>query len=239
MKTIPEPGYGLIYLLTFDNGKPYVGLTETPLEDRLSVHKSAAKSKRSKVYNGWRKHGLRSAKVIHTCRAGAELRAAEIRFIAEYDSYRNGYNSTTGGDVSPLHFPEGRAAHKAAMEQWHADPVNKAANIEKMKKLNADPVAMAASIERTKRMNARPDWKAAQSERSKKLNADPAVKAALSEQMKRMQADPAFKAALSERSKKWHADFENQSKLAVGRAIYWAQQQNRPYSNYDAGAAKS
>lgn len=110
---IEEYARGYIYRLTFRNGKVYIGLTERPFEERLKEHRWAAKRVKTKLYNGWRKHGDPiAAEVIFVCRL-RDLYEFEIQFIAEYDSHRNGYNSTKGGDESPAKSPESRAKQRA------------------------------------------------------------------------------------------------------------------------------
>jgi hypothetical protein len=207
MKTIPEAGYGLIYLLTFGNGKHYVGLTEVPFDKRLSVHQTLSKYKRNKLYNGWRKHGLVSAEVIDdTCRAGAELREAETRYIKQYDSYRNGYNSTTGGETNPMSFKEGRENHLAAVGKLPTDPAWKEAHLKGIRKLHADPVYKEKLAEAIAKRNAKPVWQAENLERINKLNADPKFKAANNKRLEERWANPAYRLAQSERMKKRHTD---------------------------------
>ena len=219
---------GYIYLLTFGNGKHYVGLTNN-FERRIKQHKSDSVDVNNKLYNAWKKYkGPIAEEVIFTCRQ-SDLKEFEIHFIAEYDSHRNGYNSTPGGDASPHDYPEGRANHKAAFERLKADPVWREAQSNRMRaviaKRDANTSFKAEQSERTKRMVADPAWKAAQSERAKRQYADPAFKAAQSEMMKKMHTDPEYRAALS-----------NGARMSL--AIRSADFHGLPYSLFDARQKK-
>jgi len=83
------------------NNKLYIGYTSKSIEKRFKGHKSAAKSGRAKFQYALRKYGVdnfiieaiyQSHDKYHT------LTVMEPYFIREYDSYRLGYNSTSGGE---------------------------------------------------------------------------------------------------------------------------------------------
>jgi group I intron endonuclease len=84
------------------NKKCYIGWTSKTLDIRWEQHKKAAlKNKENrKFYNAIRKYGTDVWDVQLVCEVNTKDLATkkEIEFIALYDSYTNGYNSTLGGD---------------------------------------------------------------------------------------------------------------------------------------------
>src|SRR5579864_1129730 len=183
MTTFIEPGArGYIYLLTFGNGKKYVGQSVN-FENRFSEHKRCHKHGTTKLYKGWRKHGLVSSEIVFVCRI-RYLDEFEIRFIAEYDSQKSGYNTTAGGDENLQNSPEGRASYKAAVEKYWADPNNRAAHMERLKAQWADPERRAARSKSSKAKWADPEYRAAQSEKAKAQWAYPEFRTAVSEAAK-------------------------------------------------------
>jgi hypothetical protein len=95
---------GVIYKLTFPNGKAYVGFTKKTLEHRFAQHIKNAELNRNKspyVENAIRKHGVTNiiSEVLMECEYDWELPNWEIAFIAEHNTVcPNGYNLTKGGD---------------------------------------------------------------------------------------------------------------------------------------------
>ena len=97
--------FGYIYKIVFPNGKHYIGLTTTSLEQRTKEHKCLAKNGDTKcLYNAIRKYDMVDTFElieIDTADTLEELCEKEIGYIIEYNSYymnRNGYNMTYGGD---------------------------------------------------------------------------------------------------------------------------------------------
>jgi len=97
--------FGSIYKIIFPNGKHYIGLTTTSLEQRTKQHKQSAKSGDTKcLYRALRKYEIVDTFElieIDTADTIEELREKEIKYIAEYNSYYmngNGYNMTYGGE---------------------------------------------------------------------------------------------------------------------------------------------
>jgi hypothetical protein len=97
--------YGSIYKIVFPNGKHYIGLTTTSLEQRTKEHKCCAKNGDTKcLYNALRKYDMLDTFdliEIDTADTLEELCEKEIGYIIEYNSYymnENGYNMTYGGD---------------------------------------------------------------------------------------------------------------------------------------------
>lgn len=104
VEPVPDVGGYKIYLITnLQNGKQYVGLTITTLQDRLKQHfASARKGRRAPLPNAIRKYG-EDAFAITLIRSDAcsyaELQEQEIQEIARRDTIKNGYNSAIGGAV--------------------------------------------------------------------------------------------------------------------------------------------
>lgn len=100
----------LVYKLTNTiNGKAYIGITSRDESFRWSEHKVRAKQglRGSRLYDAIRKYGpdAFSREVIATASTEDESRELERRYIQEFDTYENGYNSNLGG-YGFLHFPE-------------------------------------------------------------------------------------------------------------------------------------
>jgi hypothetical protein len=96
---------GFIYKIQFPNGKNYIGLTTTSLEQRRQEHKYCAKRGETQcLYNALRKYDMVDTfKLIEidTAETLEELCEMEIRCIDEYNSYYmngKGYNMTFGGE---------------------------------------------------------------------------------------------------------------------------------------------
>jgi hypothetical protein len=96
---------GSIYKIEFPNGKHYIGLTTTSLEQRTKEHQQCAKSSDNKcLYNALRKYDMVNTLQlvsIDTSDTIEELCDKEILYIIEYNSYYMngcGYNMTLGGE---------------------------------------------------------------------------------------------------------------------------------------------
>jgi group I intron endonuclease len=97
--------FGSIYKFTNKiNGKSYIGQTIQKLENRFSQHKSQSKRKVKKnqhFYNAIKKYGWENfiKEEILICFTDIkDLNQLETYFIDYFDTYNNGYNSTTGGE---------------------------------------------------------------------------------------------------------------------------------------------
>jgi hypothetical protein len=97
--------FGSIYKIQFPNGKYYIGLTTTSLEQRRQEHKYRAKKGNTRIlYNALRKYVMVDTFElieIDTTDSLEELCEIEIRYIKEYNSYYmngKGYNMTHGGE---------------------------------------------------------------------------------------------------------------------------------------------
>ena len=97
--------FGYIYKIVFPNGKHYIGLTTTSIEQRQNEHKICAKNGDTRcLYNALRKYDMVDTFElieIDTADTIGELCEKEIAYIIEYNSYYmngNGYNMTHGGE---------------------------------------------------------------------------------------------------------------------------------------------
>lgn len=109
------PAKGVECIYCFYNpatGKSYIGMT-TNEPQRYDAHyrKFLQGVRTNKLYNSMRKHGWDAFeyRILAVKPEGASadwLPNAERIAIAMYDSYRNGYNMTPGGEDSPMKSPE-------------------------------------------------------------------------------------------------------------------------------------
>lgn len=98
---------GYIYIITNDiNNKVYIGQTISTVEHRWGEHKTkayyvAGDSRNDTVfYKAIRKYGIDhfQAKELEYVEDNSMLSDRECYWIAEYNSYQEGYNSTIGGE---------------------------------------------------------------------------------------------------------------------------------------------
>lgn len=92
----------LIYKITCKvNGKVYVGQTTQSMRRRKAEHlcRLAAGERQHKLYRAMRKYGSDNFEFSELCSVFDEtdLDELEIQFIAEYNSFNRGYNSSAGG----------------------------------------------------------------------------------------------------------------------------------------------
>ncbi len=95
---------GLIYIIrNTENYKVYIGQTTLSLQDRWKQHKKPSTAKRRKnykLYNAINYYGINKfyCELIEDNIDIDLLNEKEIFYIAFYNSYYDGYNSTKGGD---------------------------------------------------------------------------------------------------------------------------------------------
>ena len=92
-----------IYKITNDiNNKLYIGKTSRTIQIRFHEHvKDSKKSYTNRpLYDAMNKYGAEHfhINIIDTCYTNEEASEKEIYWIEYYDSYRNGYNATLGGE---------------------------------------------------------------------------------------------------------------------------------------------
>jgi len=93
---------GILYQLTFSDGKSYVGVTTASAKQRLNRHRAAARIGRtSEVCAAWRKLGEPRMQVLAVLQ-NEELAATEVRAIRTLGTLLpRGYNTLEGGDAHP------------------------------------------------------------------------------------------------------------------------------------------
>lgn len=89
----------VIYKAEFPNGKVYIGKSKD-FDSRKIKHSYSTRYYNTKLTNAIKKYGFDSIKweVIFETDDSRELNQKEIEFIIKYDSIKNGYNTSTGGD---------------------------------------------------------------------------------------------------------------------------------------------
>ena len=93
-----DGGGGIVYLITSEEGVPYVGITTTTLEHRMSQHRHAIKAGHGdgeKFIKYYQNHDFEAARkeVIDTGATKKELLEKERHYIQVYDSLNHGLNS--------------------------------------------------------------------------------------------------------------------------------------------------
>ncbi len=215
-----------VYILTFANGKVYVGMSRTDAKgrsaNRYRQHALAAKNgKRSPVYNAWRKHGAPVQSILSTHADRNACALAEIDAIQTYDSMNPacGYNIMAGGEG--LHAPPGSAAY----ELMRAKVWNNPAWREKVSvALKGRPVSDATRV-------AQAAW--IQSDEAKARIAavarHPETRAANSARMKQRLEDPEYRAWLSanQLGKPKNISAEGRARIVAGRESYAASERGK------------
>lgn len=103
-KKIDKQGTGIIYKRTSPSGKSYIGKTFLQEQERWKQHVSEAVrgEKLTKLNKAIKKYGGEnfSVEILESCLEEPELSEKEKHYISYYDTYKNGYNSTLGGEGS-------------------------------------------------------------------------------------------------------------------------------------------
>lgn len=94
---------GTLYVITNKvNGKQYIGKTYKTVEERFLIHVQDSKKERNKnrkLYQAMNEFGVDNFYIMEIGQyEESELERKEIEYIHYYDTYRNGYNQTLGGD---------------------------------------------------------------------------------------------------------------------------------------------
>jgi group I intron endonuclease len=108
----------IIYMATCSkNSKSYIGVTKRPLTIRIRAHMRCVKDGvKTHFYNAIRKHGIDSFvwDVIDKV-SPAQAFEREKYYISKFDTLKNGYNSTVGGEGDLAPTRETRAKRSIAM----------------------------------------------------------------------------------------------------------------------------
>jgi hypothetical protein len=172
---------GSIYKIQFPNGKHYIGLTTTSLEQRTKQHKKSAKSGDTKcVYRALRKYDMVDTFElieIDTADTIEELCEKECDYILEYNSYYmngNGYNMTFGGEGTNgyIFTEEDKQKISERMKKYYDNPEAIQKNSEAQKKYHQEnPEAGKENGERVKKYwEENPEARERQSQITTKFN---------------------------------------------------------------------
>ncbi len=100
-------GYMAYCITNLLNTKQYIGITTQTINIRWSEHLSRSKYSHSKsaIHSAIRKYGKENFKIEHivSCVSIEYLKLTEIALIEQYNTFRNGYNLTAGGDFKEIH----------------------------------------------------------------------------------------------------------------------------------------
>ncbi len=117
-----------LYIITNKvNRKQYIGWTGRTPKQRLARHfcESRRGKTKSRLYKAIRKYGTENFLIapLLLCASIKYVKQMEIAAIQNYDTLRNGYNSTIGGDgVSGYHYTkEQRKTRSINTKKWRAE----------------------------------------------------------------------------------------------------------------------
>lgn len=121
---------GVVYLISFPNGKKYVGITSTSFEERKASHLSHMNTSKLAVHQALRRFkGDENWQVIAKANNWEKLTELEIQMIDEHQSHisRNGYNLTLGGDgtVGFEHSEVQKERNSRAKTEYFSDKKNR------------------------------------------------------------------------------------------------------------------
>ncbi|HMS90793.1 MAG TPA: GIY-YIG nuclease family protein [Candidatus Absconditabacterales bacterium] len=95
-----------IYKIISPSGKVYIGQSKN-IEKRFCQYKRLQCKSQKALHNSLIKYGVENHifEVVVKC-SPEELNINELKYIQEFDSYKNGLNMTKGGETSPMSHPE-------------------------------------------------------------------------------------------------------------------------------------
>lgn len=127
---------GIYKITNLINNKSYIGQS-CNIEKRIKTHFWAAfkenlSSYNYKIYQAIRKYGIENfkweiLKTINEVNKG-QLNILERQYIEKYDSFKNGYNMTTGGDVAEQNLNSGENNGKAKLTEQDVIDIREAYN---------------------------------------------------------------------------------------------------------------
>lgn len=133
---------GFIYKITNKiNGKCYIGQTMHDIEKRWNIHRKCIGTENGcpGLRRAFEKYGLENFKfeIVIIC-FDNDLSKYEKEYIIKYDSYKNGYNLTHGGEEGGFfkgckHTPENVEKIKQRWAEYNANPENRKKISERMK----------------------------------------------------------------------------------------------------------
>ena len=151
---------GFIYKITNKiNKKCYIGQTIMNIEKRWDAHRKCIGTENGcpGLRRAFEKYGLENFKfeIVIVC-FDTDLSKYEKEYIIKYDSYKNGYNLTHGGEEGGFfkgckHTPENVEKIKQRWVEYNANPANRKLRSDRMLAKYADPKNRE---EQSKRMKA-------------------------------------------------------------------------------------
>jgi len=219
---------GSIYKIEFPNGKHYIGLTTTSLEQRRKEHKRCAKNGDNRcLYNALRKYDMIDnfeLVEIDTSDTLEELCEKEIGYIIEYNSYymnENGYNMTSGGDGTTGYVfteEDKEQISESLKKYFEENPEAGKEHGEKMKKRFENPEARQKQSESLKKyFEENPEAGKEHGEKMKKRFETPEARQKIGEAVKQnLEENPELRKKISESQKK---RFENPEERQQMREI--------------------
>ncbi len=139
---------GYIYKITNKiNNKCYIGQTVMNIEKRWDAHRKCIGKENGcpGLRRAFEKYGLENFKfeIVIIC-FDTDLSKYEKEYIKKYDSFKNGYNLTHGGEEGGFftgckHTPENVEKIKQHWANYNANPENRKWRSEQMKQKYADP----------------------------------------------------------------------------------------------------
>lgn len=156
-----------LYLLTFPNGKSYVGVAKRP-NVRLRQHRKNAETGKSfALSQAWRKHGAPTMQIVGKAANYETAFAMEVALIKQLNTKApNGYNMTDGGDslIGVIRGEEWRAKVAARNRKRGADPSERETRSQMTRMHWTDPEyrarVNAARNARQADLQTDPEWKA-------------------------------------------------------------------------------
>jgi len=237
--------FGSIYKIVFPNGKHYIGLTTTSLEQRTKEHKISSKNGDAKcIYNAIRKYGMVDTLElieIDTADTIEELCEKEIGYIIEYNSYymnKNGYNMTYGGEGTNgyVYTEEDRQkmseAHKKYYEE-HPDAREQISEISKKQFENPEAREQMRKIKK-KYHEDNPDARKEQGEKLKKYYENPDARKEQSEKLKKYFENPDAIKKCSEAQKKRFENPDARQKNSEAHKKYYEEHPDARQKNSEA-----
>lgn len=121
---MPKNIYTIYCITNTINGKQYIGQTNN-FKRRITEHNQNVKNSKCVIYKAMRKYGVENFIFEPRCSIldKKDLNFYEIQFITEYDTFNNGYNSTTGGNT-PIHSAESLQRRSEKMKGQNAGKNN-------------------------------------------------------------------------------------------------------------------
>lgn len=158
----------ILYKLTFESGKSYVGQTSRDLGTRLGAHRNAALAGSAlAVHCAWRKHGEPIVEVLSAHETMDELHAAEIAAIQSCGTLSpGGYNLGLGGETAPSKNPD-VAAKIAAKARGRKVSVDRKAAMSAATKRRWEDPEYRESLAATLATTWTPERRAAAAERAR------------------------------------------------------------------------